>query len=144
MSTKKDDPRFLRAYDRDMLRSAFVSLFWAVITERRKRGTYTLLQLAKALGANKAEVSRWFRGQPNWTVGTIANIAGALDVDLKIEAVDRATGQVFTPAGLVVQTPVRQLQPGPETKQGSQQIKITHAPRGSEPTTAEFSFAVAA
>jgi transcriptional regulator with XRE-family HTH domain len=100
--TRKSDPKFLRAYDREMLRSAFVSLFWAVITERRKKGGYTLIQLAKQLGTNKAEVSRWFRGQPNWTVGTIANIAHALNVDVRIEAVDRVSGEVFTPAGIRV------------------------------------------
>jgi transcriptional regulator with XRE-family HTH domain len=97
----KTDPKFVRAYDRGMLRSAFVSLFWSVITERRKKGPFTLQQLAKILGANKAEVSRWFKGQPNWTIGTIANIANALDLDIKIQAVDRKSGEVFTPAGPV-------------------------------------------
>jgi transcriptional regulator with XRE-family HTH domain len=102
MSTKirKSNPKFVRAYDRAMLRSAFVSLFWAIITERRKKGTYTLVQLAEQLGTNKAEVSRWFRGEPNWTVGTIANIANALNVELHIQAVDRTSGEIFTPAGV--------------------------------------------
>jgi transcriptional regulator with XRE-family HTH domain len=102
MSTKTPEPnsKLLWAYDREMLRSAFVSLFWAIITERRKKGTFTLVQLAKQLGANKGEVSRWFKGQPNWTVGTIANIANALNVELRIEAVDRVSGEVFTPAGI--------------------------------------------
>jgi transcriptional regulator with XRE-family HTH domain len=104
---RKSDPKFLRAYDREMLRSAFVSLFWAVITERRKKRGYTLVQLAKQLGTNKAEVSRWFRGQPNWTVGTIANIANALDVDLRVQAIDRFSGQIFTPAGVQASTPSR-------------------------------------
>jgi transcriptional regulator with XRE-family HTH domain len=98
--TRKSDPKFLRAYDRAMLRSAFVSLFWAVITERRNKGGYTLVELAKQLGTNKAEVSRWFRGQPNWTVGTIGNIAHALNVDIRVQAIDRVSGEVFTPAGI--------------------------------------------
>ena len=44
MSTNrsKSDTEFARAYERGMLRSAFVSLFWAVITERKKRGDFTL------------------------------------------------------------------------------------------------------
>jgi hypothetical protein len=57
-----------------------------------------LLLLRK--GTNKAEVSRWFRGHPNWTVGTIANLAHALNVDLRIEAIDRTSGEIFTPAGI--------------------------------------------
>lgn len=85
-----------------MLRSAFVSLFWGVIVERKKRPDgYTLQQLADALGTNKAEVSRWFNGEPNWTINTIAGIANALNLDLEIRAVERGTGRVFTPAGLV-------------------------------------------
>jgi hypothetical protein len=75
MSTsKKDDPKFLRAYDRGMLRSAFRSLFWAIISDRKKRGGFTLLQLAKTIGANKAEVTRWFKGDPNWTLNTVAEL----------------------------------------------------------------------
>jgi transcriptional regulator with XRE-family HTH domain len=82
-----------------MLRSAFVSLFWGIITERKKSGTFTLQGLAKALGKNKGEVSRWFNGDPNWTVNTIAAIADTLNVDLNITAIDRVTGQVFTVSG---------------------------------------------
>jgi transcriptional regulator with XRE-family HTH domain len=139
MSTKtpKSDPKFLRAYDREMLRSAFVSLFWAVITERRKKRGYTLVQLAKQLGTNKAEVSRWFRGQPNWTVGTIANIAHALNVDLRIEAVDRASGEVFTPAGIRVSAPplANLFTPNMVTagSSGAEAVKLTlRAPPGVE------------
>jgi transcriptional regulator with XRE-family HTH domain len=101
MSTKRTDPKYERSYTRAILRSAFVSLFWAVITERRKKGAYTLLELAKKLGANKAEVSRWFKSDPNWTINTIASIASALDLDLTITATDRATGEVYTPAGKI-------------------------------------------
>jgi transcriptional regulator with XRE-family HTH domain len=132
MSTsKKDDPKFLRSFDRGMLRSAFVSLFWAVITERRKQGHYTLLELAKRLGANKAEVSRWFKGEPNWTIGTIANIANALDVEIKIEAIDRATGQIFTPSG--VQKPaMRSAATVTSTGKPADRIRLTRH-EGAEP-----------
>jgi transcriptional regulator with XRE-family HTH domain len=106
MSTSRSDAKFERAYARGTLRSAFVSLFWAVITERRKKGPFTLQELAKRLGANKGEVSRWFKNDPNWTVNTIASIATALNLDLTITARDRSTGQLFTPAGPVVKTQV--------------------------------------
>jgi transcriptional regulator with XRE-family HTH domain len=92
-----------------MLRSAFVSLFWAVFSYRKKKDGLTLQALAKAIPANKAEVSRWFKGDPNWTVNTIASVANALNVDLEMRAVDRTSGAVFTAAG--VQTPAQNLTP---------------------------------
>src|SRR5262249_40427202 len=55
----------------------------------------------KAISTSKHEVSRWFNGDPNWTINTIASIAHALNVDVRIQAVDRSNRQVFTPAGLV-------------------------------------------
>jgi transcriptional regulator with XRE-family HTH domain len=109
-SRKKTSPKFTRAYDRAILRSAFVSLFWAVIMERKKRAGFTLQALAKKMGTNKGEVSRWFSGDPNWTVNTIANLANALELEMKIEARDRSTGFIFTPAGLH-NAQICQLQP---------------------------------
>lgn len=107
--SRKNDPKFEMAFDRGMLRSAFVSLFWAVISERKKAGGFTFQGLAKKIGSTKHEVSRWFNGDPNWTVNTLASIANALDLDLKITAVDRTTGQVYTPSGM-------EASPSPITK----------------------------
>src|ERR1700692_4520416 len=105
MNSRKSDPKFVRAYERGMLRSAFKSLFWAIVSERKKRHAgYTLIQLAKGMATSKHEVSRWFNGDPNWTINTIASMANALDIDLRVEAVDRITGEVFTPAGIQVST----------------------------------------
>lgn len=101
MSTKQNSKDFRKSFERGVLRSAFKSLFWAVITERKKQpGGYRLADLAKATSTSKHEVSRWFNGDPNWTINTIASIADALDVDIQIQAKDRATGAVFTPAGI--------------------------------------------
>jgi transcriptional regulator with XRE-family HTH domain len=101
MSTNKNDPKFKRSFERGVLRAAFRSLFWAIVSERKKRAEgYTLSELAKDTSTSKHEVSRWFNGDPNWTINTIANIADAMDVDIRIEAVDRKTAEVFTPAGL--------------------------------------------
>ena|SRR6267378_6187569 len=137
--TRKSDPKFLRAYDRGMLRSAFVSLFWAVITERRKKGTYTLVQLAKQLGANKAEVSRWFKGEPNWTLGTIANIANALDVDLRVQAIERSSGQVFTPAGIQASTmaPVTERITSARSHTELEEVRFTRVPDGAKGTVVQ-------
>jgi transcriptional regulator with XRE-family HTH domain len=96
---RRTDPKFVRSYQRGMLRSTFVSLFWSVFRHRKEQDGLTLQALAKAIPANKAEVSRWFNGDPNWTLNTIASIADALNVDLRVEAVDRKSGVVFTANG---------------------------------------------
>ena len=101
MSTNRNsEKQRLIEYDRDMLRSMFVSIFWAAITERRKYRKFTLQSLADILGIGKWAVSRWFSGDPpNWTIDTISDVAGALNLELKVAAIDRATGIVITPSG---------------------------------------------
>jgi DNA-binding phage protein len=96
--SKTDDPKFERAYYRAMLRSAFLSMFWAVISDRKKSGL-TLISLAKAIGSSKHEVSRWFNGDPNWTINTIAAIAHALKLTLRVQAIDEQ-GHVYGASGL--------------------------------------------
>ena len=99
-SSERAASREVRAYDRAMLRAEFASLFWAAIMEKRKSGKFTLVGLAKALGKNKGEVSRWFSPDaPNWTLGTVAEIAYALDLEIHVKARDRSTGMVLTASG---------------------------------------------
>lgn len=89
----------LRDYDRALIKSGVVSLFWTAIADKKRRGKYTLQNLADALGKNKSTVSRWFSKPPNWQLETIADIASALDMDIEIRARDRSTGRIFTPSG---------------------------------------------
>jgi len=134
MSWNKSDPKFVLAYDRGLLRSAFKSLFWAIITERKKRiGGFTLNQLARDLSTSKHEVSRWFKGDPNWTINTIANLANALNVEIRITAVDRFTGMVFTPAG--IQNPAYEKKISTETFMPSFTFRATAGKFNSEPQT---------
>lgn len=100
-TTSDDRQQRLKEYDRLMLRSAFASLFWVALSERRRRGKFTFKDLARLAGTSKSVVSRWFSGDqpPNWEVDSIADIAGALDIELRIEAIDRATGAVLSPTG---------------------------------------------
>jgi len=103
MSTEETDSartKLMRAVEREMLRSSFVSLFWAVITQKKKQpGGYTLQRLADTLEIDKSSVSRWFSGHPNWGVDTISDIANALEVDLHVEAKDRSSGTMYTATG---------------------------------------------
>ena len=112
--TKTKDQRLLE-YDRAMLRSAFVSLFWAAISERKRRGKYTLQMLADRLDTNKSGVSRWFsKDPPNWRIDTISDIANALDLDVELRATDRTTGTMFAPTGIykpTVQVTTRDQRP---------------------------------
>lgn len=104
---RRDDPeaaaeieRLRVYYDREMLRSAFSSVFWSAISFKRKAEGLTLKEVAERLGVHKSGASRWFSGKsPNWEVNTIADIAGALNLDVKLVAIDRDTGTVFSPSG---------------------------------------------
>jgi transcriptional regulator with XRE-family HTH domain len=96
--SKSDDPKFEKAYYRAMLRSAFMSMFWAVISDRKRQGL-TLISLAKAIGSSKHEVSRWFNGDPNWTINTIAAIAHALKLKLVVQAIDEH-GNIYGSSGI--------------------------------------------
>jgi len=129
MSTsRKTEVDRLAEYDRMMLRSSFLSLFWSVIIERRKRGKFMLQWLADFIGINKSSVSRWFSSPtpPNWETDTLADIARALDLELKIEAVERSTGVVFSASGPVIPqtiivspTPMTSADPAPEPTRGN-------------------------
>lgn len=112
MTTTKAEKEFLRDYDRGMLRSAFVSLIWNVLSFKRRASNYRMKDLADELDIDKSAVSRWFsQSLPNWEIGTLADIAGALDVEIKIEAVDRATGKRFSSSGEVAPIEIRSNHP---------------------------------
>jgi hypothetical protein len=138
--TKTKEQRLLE-YDRAMLRSAFVSLFWAAISDRKRRGKYTLQMLADKLGTNKSSVSRWFsKDPPNWGIDTISDVASALQLDMEIRARDRITGAVFTSSGIatpvqVSTTPQRLIKPSQTDTETEGMIVVpqtfTHTPRGT-------------
>jgi transcriptional regulator with XRE-family HTH domain len=98
-SKKVIDEKFIRDFERGVLRSAFVSTFWAVIEAKKVAEGFTLKQLADRLNINKSATSRWFSGEPNWEINTVSDIARALDVEIKVTAVDRRNGRIFTPSG---------------------------------------------
>lgn len=129
MSMNKSD-KIAKEYKREMLKSAFVSLFWSVISHRKKTGG-SMKELADKLSINKSAVSRWFSGKnPNWELSTIADIAGALDLEIRVEAVDRASGQVFTCIGEV-------RSPGMAIRTTSNVLRINGGPRIRSSTTGE-------
>lgn len=82
-----------------MLRSAFVSAFWAVIANKKNTEKFTFSMLADRMQIGKATISRWFSGYPNWTIDTVSDIANALDADVRIQVVPRDGSGVFEPTG---------------------------------------------
>jgi hypothetical protein len=89
--------RILRDYDRQMLRSAFVTTFWSAIMDRKKKPEgFKLQNLADRLQIGKSGVSRWFSGNaPNWRIDTIADIADALDLDVQVVMRNRIDGKIY-------------------------------------------------
>lgn len=102
MKSRSDDEAVLREFDRDVLRAAFVDLFWTVIEKRKQEGDFKFADLARACGRDKTAVSHWFSDDdpPNWTENTISDIARGLDVQLIIKAKDRKDGAIITPYGV--------------------------------------------
>jgi len=95
-----DDGKMLKEIDREVYRTALVSLFWSIIQDRKAQpGGYRMQDLARELGIDKSQVSRWFSDMPNWEANTVADIANALDVELRVEAYDRTTGKRYTSVG---------------------------------------------
>ncbi len=99
---KTDSEKTLRDYDRGLLKSGLTSLFWAVVQDRKRRGKYTMLDVARAVGKDKSAVSRWFSSAPNWRLETVADIASALDLDLEFQARERTTGRIYTASGVAM------------------------------------------
>jgi DNA-binding phage protein len=93
-----------RLFNRQMLRSAFQSLFWHVLITRKRETGFTLKVLADKLGINKSYVSRSFSSPPNWQIDKISDIAEAMGVDLIIQAKDRKSGKIYTASGSSVNT----------------------------------------
>ncbi len=85
-------------YDRLMLRSAFVSIFWAVLKDQGRQ----LKFLAKELRVDKSAVSRWFSTKsPNFQIDTISDIARALDLEIMVTARPRdGSPKIYTPSGV--------------------------------------------
>ena len=98
---QKDNRQRLVDYDRAMLRSAILSVFWAAISHRKSNEKYTFQELADRLGVNKSVISKWFSDDPNWKTNTMADIAGALNLDIQMFARDTRNGNLFCSSGQI-------------------------------------------
>lgn len=87
-------------YNRGVLRGAFGSLFMLALKKERKARKLPLAELARSLGVHRSVVSKWFGGEPNWGIDTMADLALALDIELIVKARSRKTGEIYTPYGV--------------------------------------------
>lgn len=92
----------VRLFNRQMLRSAFQSLFWHVLLVRKRESGFSFKALAERLGNNKSYVSRSFGSPPNWQIDKLSDMADALGVELILQARDIKNGQIYTPSGSIV------------------------------------------
>lgn len=127
MSMNKSDPKFVKAYERGMLRSAIRSAFWSALSYRRQAHGLTFKDFAKLVGVSKHEISRWFNGDPNWTINTMAKLASALDMSVRIEVVDKKTGKIFTSSGEKVVKEAKQITSSCSTATGIVARKVSSA-----------------
>ena len=94
------DEKFVRTYARLMLRSTFVSLFGNGLQQRRKQiPSFGLSALARLAGKDKSTLSRDFAGTPNWRLDTVSDLAQALNMELRIEAIDKTNGAIVSATG---------------------------------------------
>lgn len=95
-----------REIGREVYRSSLLSIFWAVIQARKRRKEgFRIQSIADHLKVDKAVVSRWFSGRPNWRANSVSDIAEALNIELRITAYDRTDGTMYGPSGKIVSTP---------------------------------------
>jgi len=59
----------------------YIAQIAAAIQRQRKAKGYTQQELASRLGVSQVMVSRWENGEENFTVGTLAKISFALEME---------------------------------------------------------------
>ena len=87
LKRKLQNPEFRAAYDAEDKR---IELVLQIIKLRQQRGM-TQSDLARAIGTRQANVSRLERFDTNLTLGTLEKVAQALDVNLQIGLMPKAT-----------------------------------------------------
>lgn len=90
-----------KKYKRLCLHSQIRSLLWGVFKTKNDRNGYTLKQLANDAGYTDITSQEYFVNNLQLTIDEIADFAEALNVELRIEAHERSTDEIFTPSGQI-------------------------------------------
>jgi hypothetical protein len=86
-ATNSDEPLSQRSifYCRERLRNRIFDCVIRALAERVASGATTRASIAKRLGKDPAQVTRWLSGPSNWTIDTISDLMLALDAELLME-----------------------------------------------------------
>ena len=86
-STNSDEPLPPRMifYHRERLRNRIFDCVVKALAERAAAGVATRALIARRLGKDPAQVTRWLSGPSNWTIDTISDLMAALNVELVLE-----------------------------------------------------------
>ncbi|MEV4414938.1 helix-turn-helix transcriptional regulator [Catellatospora sp. NPDC049609] len=104
-----DDPQFLRSYLTESVRIATVDALINALEEARESARLNKAELARAIGAEPAVVRRLLSAtSPNPTVGTLAEVAAALGLRIRLEPMPERERRAVTDA-------LRTGRPTPET-----------------------------
>jgi transcriptional regulator with XRE-family HTH domain len=109
------DPEFLREYVRESIRIATVDAIMNALDDARLAEGLSKAELARAIGAEPAAVRRLFaagNATPNPTLGTLVDVAAALGLRIRVEALpkeDRDAVTVPLRTGVVADAGIERL-----------------------------------
>ncbi|GHJ49976.1 hypothetical protein Cs7R123_73180 [Catellatospora sp. TT07R-123] len=105
-----DDPEFLRAYLTESVRISTIDALVNALEEARESARINKAELARAIGAEPAVVRRLLSAtSPNPTIGTLAEVAAALGLRIRLEPMPEDERRAVTDA-------LRTGRPTPETR----------------------------
>lgn len=96
---KLNDPEYARAFAAESVRIATIDSIMNMITEQIEAEGMTKATLARAIGANPSVVRRLLATgtvNPNPTLGTLAEIAGALGMKVTLEPMTASERKTIT------------------------------------------------
>jgi len=97
LATDLQDPEFLRDYVVESMRIATIDRLVNELDEAREAAGLTKAELARAIGAEPASIRRLFTsGHSNPTLGTLAEVASALGMEITLAPLPAAERRKVT------------------------------------------------
>jgi transcriptional regulator with XRE-family HTH domain len=61
----------------------YIAVIATSIQQQRRTKNYSQKDLAQKMGVSQVMISRWENGEENFTIGTLAKISSALDIEFQ-------------------------------------------------------------
>jgi transcriptional regulator with XRE-family HTH domain len=104
IATKSTKAR--REYEREMLENEIFGAFYLAVKARRREDSLTQNDLSERLGRDKTRTSKLLSGPQNWQLGTMADLARALNLSIEFSLRDeQVPGRRFSPTGVSYVSP---------------------------------------